>query len=248
MELRDKVAIVTGGATGIGREICVKLASLGAKIIINYNTSSTKAQQLVDELVTLGYDAQAMQANIADFNQAEKLINFVIEEYGKIDILVNNAGITSDNLILRMKEEEFDQVINVNLKGTWNCSKHASKHMSKQRFGKIVNITSVVGLIGNAGQTNYCASKAGIIGLTKSLARELAKRNVCVNAVAPGLIKTKMTDCLSQDIIAQYTSNIPLCRLGEPKDVANLVAFLCSDLSNYITGQVINVDGGMVMS
>lgn len=247
MELNNKIAIITGGATGIGREICLKLASLGAKIIINFNTSDKLANELVAELTALGHEASCIQANIADFNEAEKLINYAIDKYGQIDILVNNAGVTSDNLIIRMKEEDFDKVINVNLKGTWNCVKHASKYMTKQRCGKIVNIASVVGIIGNVGQTNYCASKAGIIGLTKSLARELAKRGICVNAVAPGLIKTKMTDGLSPEIINQYTSNIPLCRLGEPSDVANLVAFLCSDLANYITGQVINVDGGMVM-
>lgn len=247
MDLKDKVAIVTGGGTGIGKDIAIMLASMGATIIINYNSSSAKAEKLVLELHEKGYKSECMQANIANFNEAGKLINYVQDKYGKIDILVNNAGITKDTLILRMKEEEFDQVIDVNLKGTWNCCKHVTKIMSKQRSGKIVNISSVVGLIGNAGQTNYCASKAGVIGLTKSLAREVSKRNINVNAVAPGFIKTKMTEGLSEDIVKQYSSNIPLGRLGEGKDIANLVAFLVSDLADYITGQVINVDGGIVM-
>jgi 3-oxoacyl-[acyl-carrier protein] reductase len=247
MNLNGKVAIITGGATGIGREITKTLASLGAKVIINYNSSATKANELLEELKTLGYEAHALQANISDFNDAQKLIDFAISTYGTLDILVNNAGITADTLILRMSEEDFDKVINVNLKGTWNCCKHAAKYMTKQRSGKIVNISSIVGLIGNAGQTNYSASKAGIIGLTKSLARELAKRNVNCNVIAPGFIKTAMTEGLSEDLVAQMLANIPLSRLGEPQDVANVVAFLCSDLANYITGQVINVDGGMVM-
>jgi 3-oxoacyl-[acyl-carrier protein] reductase len=247
MNLNGKVAIITGGATGIGREITKTLASLGAKVIINYNSSATKANELLEALKTLGYEAHALQANISDFNDAQKLIDFAISTYGTLDILVNNAGITADTLILRMSEEDFDKVINVNLKGTWNCCKHAAKYMTKQRSGKIVNISSIVGLIGNAGQTNYSASKAGIIGLTKSLARELAKRNVNCNVIAPGFIKTAMTEGLSEDLVAQMLANIPLSRLGEPQDVANVVAFLCSDLANYITGQVINVDGGMVM-
>ena len=236
------------GATGIGRDISLKLASLGATIIINYNSSRTKADELIEELKSKGQHADAYQANIASFEESEALFNYVIEKYGRIDILVNNAGITKDTLLLRMKEEEFDAVVDINLKGTWNCCKHAAKYMSKQRSGKIVNISSVVGLIGNVGQTNYCASKAGVIGLTKSLARELSKRNINVNAVAPGFIQTKMTESLSEDIVKHYQANIPLGRLGEGSDVANLVAFLSSDLANYITGQVINVCGGLVMN
>jgi 3-oxoacyl-[acyl-carrier protein] reductase len=247
VNLQNKVAIVTGGATGIGREITKKLASLGALVVVNYNSSSSAAESLVNELKQEGLNADCLQANIANFNESQKLIDYVVEKYGKLDILVNNAGITADTFILRMKEEEFDKVIEVNLKGTWNCCKHAAKQMSKQREGKIVNISSVVGIMGNIGQTNYCASKAGVIGLTKSLARELARRNVCVNAVAPGFIKTKMTEGLSEEIVTQYSANIPLARLGEAVDVANLVAFLSTDLANYITGQVINVDGGLVM-
>jgi 3-oxoacyl-[acyl-carrier protein] reductase len=248
MKLNDKVAIVTGGATGIGRAITLKLASLGATVVINYNSSSQKAEQLVEEISSNGGKAKAFQANIADFNQAEGLIKQTVEAFGKVDILVNNAGITKDTLILRMKEQDFDSVIDVNLKGTWNCCKHAAKVMSKARQGKIVNISSVVGLIGNAGQTNYCASKAGVIGLTKSLARELAKRGVNVNAVAPGFIETKMTESLSDEIKKEYSKNIPLSRLGQGTDIANAVSFLVSDLANYITGQVLNVDGGLVMN
>jgi len=247
MNLEGKVAIVTGGATGIGKQIVKKLASLGATVVINYNSSASKSVELVNELNNQGLKADCVQANISDFNQAQKLIEFAIEKHGRLDILVNNAGITADNLIMRMEESDFDKVIEVNLKGTWNCCKHASRYMTKQRSGKIINISSVVGIMGNAGQTNYCASKAGVIGLTKSLARELAKRNICVNAVAPGFIKTKMTENLNDAVVEQISSNIPMSRLGEPIDIANTVVFLSSELSDYITGQVINVDGGLVM-
>lgn len=247
MDLTNKIAIVTGGATGIGREISLKLATYGATVVVNYNSSSLASESLVEEINQMGKEAFAIKANISNYDEAQMLINTTIEKYGKVDILVNNAGITVDTLILRMKENDFDKVIDVNLKGTWNCCKHVAKHMSKQRSGKIINISSVVGIMGNVGQTNYSASKAGIIGLTKSLARELAKRNVCCNAVAPGFIETKMTENLSEDIKKEYTRNIPLGRLGQPSDVANLVAFLSSHLSNYITGQVINCDGGLVM-
>jgi 3-oxoacyl-[acyl-carrier protein] reductase len=248
MNLENKVAVVTGGATGIGREISLKLASLGAIVVVNYNSSAQAAKELIDEIKANGGVANHIQANVSQLAEAQKLIDFAVQQYGKIDILVNNAGITADTFIIKMKEEEFDKVIEVNLKGTWNCCKHAARYMQKQRSGKIINISSVVGLIGNIGQTNYCASKAGVIGLTKALAREVAKRGVCVNAVAPGFIRTKMTEQLPSELVEQYSANIPLSRLGEPSDVANLVAFLSSDLSDYITGQVINVDGGMVMS
>lgn len=248
MNLSDKVAIVTGGANGIGREIVRVLASCGAKVIINYRSSEDAAKNLQTELADNHIQTDIFQADVALFSEAERLVNFAIEKYGRLDILVNNAGITADNLIIRMNEEDFDRVISVNLKGTWNCSKQAAKHMVKQRAGRIINITSVVGLIGNAGQSNYAASKAGIIGLTKSLARELAKRNVCVNAVAPGFIQTQMTANLSEELVKGIAENIPLGRLGEPRDVANLVAFLCSEEAGYLTGQVINVDGGLVMN
>lgn len=247
MNLEGKVAVVTGGATGIGSEIARKLASLGAAVVINYNSSSTKATELVNDLLSKGLKADCIQANVSSFEESQKLIDFTVEKFGRIDILVNNAGVTADNLIMRMSESDFDKVISVNLKGSWNCCKHASKYMTKQREGKIINISSVVAIMGNAGQSNYCASKAGIIGLTKSLARELAKRNICVNAIAPGFIKTKMTDVLNDSVVEQIASNIPLSRLGAPEDIANVVAFLSSNLSNYITGQVINVDGGLVM-
>lgn len=247
MNLEGKVAVVTGGATGIGSEIVRKLASLGAAVVINYNSSSTKATELVNDLLSKGLKADCIQANVSSFEESQKLIDFTVEKFGRIDILVNNAGVTADNLIMRMSESDFDKVISVNLKGSWNCCKHASKYMTKQREGKIINISSVVAIMGNAGQSNYCASKAGIIGLTKSLARELAKRNICVNAIAPGFIKTKMTDVLNDSVVEQIASNIPLSRLGAPEDIANVVAFLSSNLSNYITGQVINVDGGLVM-
>lgn len=247
MNLNNKVAIVTGGATGIGREIVKNLAKLGATVVINYNRSHEKSLELIEELTSQGLKVDHVQANVANFEQAQKLIDFTIDKYKTIDILINNAGITADGLIMRMSEEDFDKVIEVNLKGTWNTCKLASRVMSKNKTGKIVNITSVVGLIGNAGQTNYAASKAGVIGLTKSLARELAKRNICVNAVAPGFINTKMTENLPEEIVNYYLNNIPMGRLGNPQDVSNLVGFLCSDLANYITGQVMNVDGGLVM-
>lgn len=247
MNLKGKVAIVTGGATGIGRGIVQKLASLGASVVINYNSSKDASEELVNELTKEGYLAACIQANVSKFDEAEKLVNFAVEKFGRLDILVNNAGITRDNLIMRMDESDFDKVIEVNLKGTWNTAKHASRVMMKQRSGKIVNIASVVAIMGNAGQSNYCASKAGVIGITKSLARELSKRNITVNAVAPGFIKTKMTDVLDEKIVENIANNIPLARMGEASDVANAVAFLASDLSNYITGQVLNVDGGLVM-
>jgi 3-oxoacyl-[acyl-carrier protein] reductase len=248
MNFEGKVAIVTGGASGIGRAISIKLAELGATVVVNYNSSSKAALELVEELTALGKKVDAIAANVADFNDSKKLIDYAVEKFGRLDILVNNAGITSDNLIMRMSEADFDKVININLKGTWNCSKHALKYMVKERSGKIINISSVAGLVGNAGQSNYSASKAGVIGMTKSLAREVAKRNININAIAPGFIKTKMTEVLSEDIQSQLLNNIPMARLGEAEDVSNLVAFLASSLSNYITGQVINVDGGMVMN
>jgi len=245
MNLENQVAIVTGGAVGIGRAIAKRLAELGAIVMVNYNSSANKAQELVEELEAKGLKADCMQANIANFEDAKKLINHTFEKYNRIDILVNNAGITADNLIMRMAEEDFDRVIDVNLKGTWNCSKHVIRYMMKAKRGKIINISSIVGLVGNFGQSNYSASKAGIIGLTKSLAKEVGKRGINVNAVAPGFIETKMTDSLPEDLKADVMKNIPLNRLGDVNEVANVVAFLSSDLSSYITGQVISVDGGM---
>ncbi len=247
MDLNGNVAIVTGGAVGIGRGIVEKLAKLGATVVINYNSSKEASEKLAKELSEQGCKVDYIQANVANYIEAEKLINYAFEKYGRLDILVNNAGITRDNLIMRMNEDDFDKVIEVNLKGVWNTSRHASKIMMKQRSGKVINIASVVAIMGNAGQSNYCASKAGVIGLTKSLARELAKRGITVNAVAPGFIKTNMTANLGENIVDQIANNIPLSRMGEVDDVANAVAFLASSEASYITGQVLNVDGGLVM-
>lgn len=247
MSLAGKVAVVTGGAKGIGKEIVKQLASLGAKVVINYNTSSTQAEELQKECADLGQSVHIVQANVGKFEEAEKLINEAVSTYGQIDILVNNAGITKDNLILRMTEDDFDQVIETNLKGAWNLSKVASKYMAKQKYGKIINITSVSGIMGNAGQTNYSASKAGLIGLTMSLAREFARRNITVNAIAPGFIETDMTSKLSEDTVAYFLNQIPMNRLGKTEDIAAMCIFLASDASNYITGQVFRVDGGLIM-
>ncbi|XZL29196.1 3-oxoacyl-[acyl-carrier-protein] reductase [Clostridium perfringens] len=245
--LKDKVAIVTGGTRGIGRAIALKLADKGANIVINYRNSDKEAEELKAILEEKGVKVLTLKCDISNFEDSKNLMNKCKEVFGKIDILVNNAGVTKDNLIMRMKEEDFDNVIDVNLKGTFNCAKHASAIMLKQRFGKIINMTSVVGIAGNAGQVNYAASKAGVIGLTKSLAKELGSRGITVNAVAPGFINTDMTASLSEKVKEEASKNIPLKRLGDPEDVANLVGFLASDAANYITGQVINVDGGMVM-
>ncbi|MDU6260696.1 MAG: 3-oxoacyl-[acyl-carrier-protein] reductase [Clostridium perfringens] len=245
--LKDKVAIVTGGTRGIGRAIALKLADHGANIVINYRNSDKEAEELKAILEEKGVKVLTVKCDISNFEDSKNLMDKCKEVFGKIDILVNNAGITKDTLIMRMKEEDFDNVIGVNLKGTFNCAKHASAIMLKQRFGKIINMTSVVGIAGNAGQVNYAASKAGVIGLTKSLAKELGSRGITVNAVAPGFINTDMTASLSEKVKEEASKNIPLKRLGDPEDVANLVGFLASDVANYITGQVINVDGGMVM-
>lgn len=247
MDLSGKVAIVTGGAKGIGAAISRKLAELGATVVINYNSSNQQAEALVNEIKDDGGNAKAYQCNVSDFEMTKEFIDQVLSDFGKIDILVNNAGITRDTLLLRMKEEDFDKVIETNLKGAWNMAKHVTRPMMKNRSGKIINIASVVGLIGNVGQTNYVASKAGLIGLTKALAKELANRNILVNAVAPGFIQSDMTDVLSEDIKERISNNIALGRLGTPEDVANAVCFLASDRSNYITGQVLNVCGGLVM-
>ncbi len=245
--LKDKVAIVTGGTRGIGRAIALKLADHGANIVINYRNSDKEAEELKAILEEKGVKVLTVKCDISNFEDSKNLMDKCKEVFGKIDILVNNAGITKDTLIMRMKEEDFDNVIDVNLKGTFNCAKHASAIMLKQRFGKIINMTSVVGIAGNAGQVNYAASKSGVIGLTKSLAKELGSRGITVNAVAPGFINTDMTASLSEKVKEEASKNIPLKRLGDPEDVANLVGFLASDAANYITGQVINVDGGMVM-
>lgn len=247
MDLTGKNAIVTGSARGIGREIALHLGSLGANLVINYAGNYEKAQNVVDELIKMGVKAIPVKCDVSDITQVEKMCGKCVDEFGSIDILVNNAGIFKDSLILRMTDEDFDKVISINLKGTFNCIKAASKYMIKKRSGKIVSISSVVGIIGNAGQANYSASKAGIIGLTKSAAREFAGRNININAVAPGFITTDMTNSLPEKIKNEYMDKIPLKKYGSPKDIAKCVAFLCSSDSDYITGQVINVDGGLVM-
>ncbi|MDI6892441.1 MAG: 3-oxoacyl-[acyl-carrier-protein] reductase [Actinomycetota bacterium] len=244
--LEGKVAVVTGSARGIGRAICLKLAQLGADVVVNAVSSEEMALGLVKEIKGMGRKAIFVKANIANVAEARKLMDETVEKFGKIDILVNNAGITRDNLILRMKEEEWDAVLNVNLKGTFNCVQAATKYMIKQRQGAIVNIASIIGIAGNAGQANYSASKAGIIGLTKTIARELASRGIRANAIAPGFIETDMTRRLSEEVRERLIKQIPLTRLGSPEDVANLVAFLASEESSYITGEVIKVDGGMI--
>ncbi len=245
--LAGKVALVTGGARGIGRAISTELAKNGATVIVNYNGSLQKAEEVVKEIEEAGGKAEACQANISDYAATEEMVKAILEKYGKVDILVNNAGITRDNLILRMTDEDFDKVIDTNLKGAFNTIKHLSKNFLKLRGGKIINISSVSGVMGNAGQANYAASKAGLIGLTKSIARELGSRNVCVNAIAPGFVETDMTAALPGDALEAAKQNIPLGRLGQVEDIANAAVFLASDKANYITGQVLCVDGGMAM-
>ncbi|MFP4323277.1 MAG: 3-oxoacyl-[acyl-carrier-protein] reductase [Anaerolineales bacterium] len=245
--LDERVAIVTGGGRGIGRAIALNLATHGAQVIVNYNASADAAQAVVDEIIAGGGTAQAVQANVSDLEQATGLIKTATETYGKLDILVNNAGITRDNIIMMMKEDDWDAVINTNLKSAWNCCRAAAKAMMRKKYGRIINITSVVGISGQGGQSNYAASKAGLIGLTKSLAKELAARNITVNAVAPGFIETDMTAGLDAELLAQADTMIPLGRRGAPDDVAHAVAFLASDQAAYITGEVLSVDGGLVM-
>ncbi len=243
--LKEKVAVITGAGRGIGREIAKTFAGYGAKVVVNYNGSEANANELVAEITEAGGIACAYKADVSDFSEAEGLMKFAAEQYGRIDILVNNAGITRDNLMLGMKEEDFDQVIRVNLKGTFNCIRHVYRQMMKQRYGRIINMSSVVGMEGNAGQVNYAASKAGVIGITKSVAKELGSRGITANAIAPGFIKTDMTDALNDKQKAAMLDHISVKRLGEVSDVAETAAFLASDKASYITGQVIKVDGGM---
>lgn len=246
MKLKDEVAIVTGSARGIGRAIALELVRNGAKLVI-CDLNMDDIQIVVDQFTEMGGEAKGFVSNVTQAEDAQQLIDKTIEAFGKVDILVNNAGITRDNLLMRMKEDEWDAVIAVNLKGTYNCIRAIAKPFIKQRSGKIINLASVVGQIGNAGQVNYSASKAGVIGLTKSVAKELAARNVRVNAIAPGFIQTDMTAKLTEKAKEELTNAIPLGKLGQPEDVAKVVLFLASDDAAYITGQVINVDGGMVM-
>lgn len=243
--LKDKVAVVTGAGRGIGREIAKTFAGYGAKVVVNFNGSEERANSLVGEVKAAGGEAVAFKANVADFAEAEALMKFAVATYGRIDILVNNAGITRDNLVLGMKEADFDDVININLKGTFNCIKHVYRTMMKQKYGRIINMSSVVGIEGNAGQVNYAASKAGVIGITKSIAKELGSRGITANAIAPGFIKTDMTDALSDKAKEAMLDHITVKRLGEVSDIAETAAFLASDNASYITGQVIKVDGGM---
>lgn len=245
--LADKVAFVTGASRGIGRAIALKLAADGAKVALNFASNSAKAEEVKREIESLGGEAMLVQGNVSDFATVAELIKTVVDAWGRIDILINNAGITRDNLLLKMSEDDFDKVIATNLKGVFNCTKAVTKLMMKQRSGRIVNMSSVVALKGNISQTNYAAAKAGIIGFTKSAARELASRGVTVNAVAPGLINTDMTAALSEKVKEVMLQEIPAGRMGTPEDVANAVAFLVSDQAAYITGQVLSVDGGMVM-
>ena len=242
-----KTAVVTGASRGIGKAIALRLAKDGYQVVINYNASGEAAEEVAREIIQAGGAALTVQADVGNFQEAKKLMDAAMEAYGRIDVLVNNAGITKDNIMARMKEEEFDQVLQTNLKSAFNCARHATPVMMKQRSGCIINISSVSGLMGNAGQANYSASKAGMIGLTKALARELAGRNIRANAVAPGVIETSMTQKLPEEVKEKLSAQIPQKRLGQPEDVANAVAFLASAQAAYITGQVIAVDGGMTI-
>ena len=241
----NKIVLVTGAGRGIGASIAKRFASEGAEVIVNYSGNDETAQKTVDEITATGGQAQKYKCSVNDSESVKVMIDEIIKEFGRIDILVNNAGITKDGLMLRMTDEDFDRVIDVNLKGTFNCTKYVSKYMLKQKSGKIINISSVVGLSGNAGQVNYSASKAGIIGITKSAAKELSSRGITVNAVAPGYVDTDMTKVLSDNIRNEILKNIPLQRMGNVEDISNCVAFLASENASYITGQVISVDGGM---
>lgn len=245
--LTDKIALVTGASRGIGRAVAKRLAAQGAYVYVNYAGSEQAAQETVDAIVRDGGKAEAVQCNVADFKQCQDLIAGIIKKSGRLDILVNNAGITKDGLLMKMSEEDFDQVMDINLKGTFHTIRHASRYMLKQKSGRIINLTSVSGVLGNAGQANYSASKAGVIGLTKSAARELASRGICVNAVAPGYVKTDMTRVLSDQVKEQMLAQIPLGRAASPEEIADVVLFLASEQSAYMTGQVLHVDGGMAM-
>ncbi len=246
MELLGKVALVTGAAQGIGKAIALLLAEKGADVVVS-DINFEKAQETAKEIEEKGRRSIALKVNVADPEEVERMVETIMERFSRIDILVNNAGITRDRLLLRMSEEDWDAVLDVNLKGVFNCTKSVVKHMSKQRSGKIVNIASVVGLMGNAGQANYAASKAGVIGFTKTVAREFAQRGININAIAPGYIQTPMTEVLPEKVKEELMRLIPMGRLGQPEDVAQAVLFLVSEASNYVTGQVLNVNGGIYM-
>ncbi|MEK5279569.1 MULTISPECIES: 3-oxoacyl-[acyl-carrier-protein] reductase [Paenibacillus] len=245
--LRGQTALVTGGSRGIGRSIALVLAEHGVKVAVNYAGSEAAAQETVARIVELGSEGIALRGDVGNSEQAENLVKEVLNTWGRIDIVVNNAGITRDNLIMRMKEEEFDQVIETNLKGVFNCLKAATRPMMKQRYGRIINISSVVGVTGNPGQANYSAAKAGVIGLTKASARELSSRGITVNCIAPGFIDTDMTRELSEEVRSELEKGIPLARLGRPEEIAMAVVFLASEGAAYMTGQTLHVDGGMYM-
>lgn len=246
-DLSGKIALVTGGSRGIGRAICLELAGRGATVIVNFNSSGDAAREVVAEIEANGGQAETWQADVSNEEQVTAMFKTITKNHGTIDILINNAGMTRDNVIMMMKPEDFDSVIDTNLRSTWLCCKTAVRTMMRKRTGTIVNITSVVGIAGNGGQTNYAASKAGIIGLTKSLAREVAVRGITVNAVAPGFVETAMTSDLSDEIKGKAIEAIPLGRMGNPDDIAKAVGFLASPAASYITGQTLVVDGGMVM-
>jgi len=246
-KLEGKVAVVTGASRGIGRAIALKLADEGAKVVVNYSGSQAKAEEVVARIQENGGEAIAVQASVSQSEEVTALIDTAVKTFGSLDILVNNAGITRDNLLMRMKEDEWDDVLNTNLKGVFLCTKAVTRQMMKQRAGRIINISSIVGVAGNAGQANYVAAKAGVIGLTKTTAKELASRNILVNAIAPGFIETEMTDQLPEELKQGMLTQIPLAKLGQPEDIAKAVAFLASDDANYMTGQTLHIDGGMVM-
>ena len=243
--LTGKIAVVTGASRGIGKEIAKTLAAKGATVVVNYNGSAAKAEETVKEIEALGGKAEALQCNVSEYDKAAEMMEYVVKTYGRVDILVNNAGITRDNLLMKMSEEDFDAVLNTNLKGAFNCIKHISRQMLKQKSGHIVNISSVSGVMGNPGQANYAAAKAGIIGLTKTMAKELGSRGITVNAIAPGFIETDMTAVLSESVQQNIQAQIPLGHFGKPEDVAAAAAFLASEEAGYITGQVLSVDGGL---
>jgi 3-oxoacyl-[acyl-carrier protein] reductase len=245
--LENKVALITGGSRGIGRAIALEFAGRGAAVVVNYNKSPESAEEVVSKIKAGGGKAAAAQADVSDIKQAEGLIKFTVETFGDLSILVNNAGITRDQLIMMMPEADWDAVINTNLKSTFNCSKAAVKHMMRKRVGRIINIASVAGQMGNPGQTNYSASKAGQIGFTKALAREVASRNITVNAIAPGFVDTEILEAMTPEILEAALKMVPLARKGKPEEVAYAAAFLASDQAAYITGQVLGVDGGMAM-
>jgi len=242
-----KTAIITGASKGIGAVIAKRLNELNYNLVLNYRSNTALIEELIDNFTNKDTNNIIVKCDISLYEDAKKLIDEAYNNFGTVDVLINNAGITKDNILPLMTEEEFDEVIDINLKGTFNCCKHIARRMIKQKYGRIINISSVVGLSGNAGQVNYAASKAGVIGMTKSMARELGKKNILVNAVAPGFIKTEMTDKIPEDIKAEMMKNIPLQRLGQPEDIADCVEFLISDKASYITGQVISVNGGFYM-